>query len=109
MNYITLDYIKSFSRVDFSDDDELLTNLGTSAETAVMNICNTTYEKMLAKYGEIPGPIWQATLMLVETGYTHRCMPSAVNLSVVPYTFDFLVKPYVVLADETDESSSDEI
>ena len=53
---------------------------------------------MLAAYGgTMPAPLVQAALMLVDTSYQFRSPVSAQNMSVVPYTFDLLVKPYVKL------------
>ena len=55
-------------------------------------------DKMLAAYGgTMPAPLVQAALMLVDTSYQFRSPVSAQNMSVVPYTFDLLVKPYVKL------------
>lgn len=110
MKYMSLAYIYAHSRIDFNDDDTILTVYAESAEETVMNLCNTTYEDMLEEYGEIPKPIVHATLMLVEVAYTNRAPISQTNLSVVPYTFDLLIKPYMVLADtDTQYSSSDEL
>ena len=55
-------------------------------------------DKMLEAYGgTMPAPLVQAALMLVDTSYQFRSPVSAQNMSVVPYTFDLLVKPYVKL------------
>jgi hypothetical protein len=49
-------------------------------------------------------PLVQASLMLVELSYMQRSAVSMQQLYAVPYTFDLLVKPYMRLADEEEES-----
>ena len=97
MKWLTLEYIKAHSRIDFNIDDDLLELYGNSAEASVLNICNRSYENLIDEYGEVPAPLYQASLMLVEVSYTFRNPDSQVNLWAVPYTFDFLVKPYMKL------------
>jgi hypothetical protein len=50
-------------------------------------------------YGRIPAPLIHASLMLVDVSYQHRSPVSPQNMSIVPYTFDILVKPYMRLAN----------
>ena len=47
--------------------------------------------------GTMPAQLMQAALMLVDVSYNNRAPISNQNMSVVPYTFDILVKPYVKL------------
>ena len=48
-------------------------------------------------YGHVPAPIVHATLMLVDVSYQYRSPINPANISLVPYAFDLLVKPYVIL------------
>lgn len=103
MKYLTLDYIKAHSRIDGDMEDSVLELYGSAAEDTVMTYLNrgaTTDEaidSLLEKYGEIPTPVIQATLMLVDVSYQYRSPLSPSNISIVPYTFDLLVKPYMIL------------
>lgn len=99
MKWLTLEYIKKHSRIDFSEDDDLLELYGDAAEETVLNICNRSFEDIEATYGEVPTPLFQASLMLVEVSYTQRSPVSQANMYAVPYTFNMLVKPYMILAD----------
>lgn len=99
MKWLTLDYIKGHSRIDFNCEDDLLTLYGESAEATVLNVINRTYDEVLEKYGEIPAPLYHAALMLVEVADTQRAPISQVNMYAVPYTFDLIVKPYMKLSD----------
>ena len=100
MKWLSLDYIHAHSRVDFNCEDPLLELYGASAEEAVLNVTRRTYDELIEEYGEIPAPIYQASLMLVELSYTQRAPVTQANLYTVPYAFDFLVKPYMKLHDD---------
>lgn len=100
MKWLTLDYIHAHSRVDFDCEDSLLELYGKSAEEAVLNVTRRTYDELIEQYGEIPAPIYQACLMLVELSYTQRSPGALTNLHTDPYAFDFLVKPYMKLHDD---------
>lgn len=85
------------SRIDFNVSDAILEVYGNAAEDVVLNICNTSYDAMLAEYGDVPAPIMVSSLQLVELSYTQRSPVTQANLSIVPYSFDLLVKPYMKL------------
>ena len=68
MKYLTIDYIKQHSRIDFGDDDELLKLYAESAETATLNYIGRSLEEL-----------------------------KDMNGGTVPYTFDFLIRPYMKL------------
>ena len=105
MKFLTIDKIKQQLRLDCTCEAELLDAYGNSAEQTLaayigfMDENNVpSVDKMLEAYGgTMPAPLVQAALMLVDTSYQFRSPVSAQNMSVVPYTFDLLVKPYVKL------------
>ena len=105
MKFLTIDKIKQQLRLDCTCEAELLEAYGNSAEGTLaayigfMDENNLpSVDKMLEAYGgTMPAPLVQAALMLVDTSYQFRSPVSAQNMSVVPYTFDLLVKPYVKL------------
>jgi uncharacterized phage protein (predicted DNA packaging) len=97
MKYLTLDYIKQHSRIDFDCEDSVLELYGTAAEDTVMNLCRRKYEDFLAEYGQMPAAVIQATLLLVDNSYNHRSPVSPQSLSNVGYSFDILLKPYMRL------------
>jgi hypothetical protein len=63
----------------------------------VLNLCRRTIEDIYEEYGEVPEDFKQVTLMVVEHLYTHRGPTENVSASAVPYSIDFLVKPYMKL------------
>ena len=105
MKFLTIDKIKQQLRLDCTCEAELLEEYGNSAEQTLAGYIGfmdennlPSADKMLEAYGgTMPAPLVQAALMLVDTSYQFRSPVSAQNMSVVPYTFDLLVKPYVKL------------
>lgn len=97
MRFLSLEYIKQHSRIDYDCEDALLELYGDAAEETVLNYCNRTLEDLVSNYGEVPAAIMQAALMLVDVGYQYRSPINPTNIYVVPYTFDVLVKPYMIL------------
>ena len=97
MKWLTTDWIKAHSRIDFDCEDELLELYGEDAEEMVLNVCNRTMEDIIEQYGQVPKPLYVAALLLVETSYTQRASVSMQNLSDVPYAFDMKVKHYIKL------------
>ena len=105
MKWLTLEDIKAQLRIepDFTAEDTLLESYGESAETTLLNYLNRPYADILGSYGDVPLPLVQASLMLVDTSYQHRSPISVTNISLVPYTFDLLVKPYMRLTSAESE------
>ncbi len=100
MKWLTIDYIKQHSRIDYDNEDGWLEMAGDAAEETILNICNRTYEDLIEVYGQIPAPLYFATLMLVDAGYTNgRSLVSSQQLYTVP-GFDMMVKPYVRLTNK---------
>lgn len=100
MKYLTFEQIKQHLRLD--DDQakmeyDLLHDCGTAAEDVVLNICNRTLEDIIEQYGQVPAPIRRASLILVDNQYKERSSMSPQNMSVVPYTLDLMLKPYMRL------------
>lgn len=103
MVYLSIELIKQHLRLDLDCEDELLEMYGDSAEETVAAFLNRgkdateMVESLKAQYGKIPAPIYHATLMLVDNSYQYRSPISPTNVSLVPYTFDVMVKPYMLL------------
>jgi uncharacterized phage protein (predicted DNA packaging) len=111
MKWLEIDYIKQHSRIDYDCEDALLELYAESAEEMVLNTLGRTYEDLLENFGidqpdgskHVPAAIVQASLMLVDSSYTNRSPISPTNMYQVPYTYDFLVKPYMKLTTNKDE------
>lgn len=99
MRWLNIDMIRQQLRIDGHCEDVLLEMYGESAEETLLNYINRTYAEVMYKWKKMPVPLVHASLMLVDNWYQYRSPVSQVNMSVVPYAFDVLVKPYVRLAD----------
>ena len=105
MKFLTIDKIKQQLRLDCTCEAELLEDYGNSAEETLAGYLgymdeknHPSVDKMLEDFdGKMPYSLMQAAKMLVDVGYQYRSPVSMQTLSVVPYTFDILVKPYVKL------------
>ena len=104
MKFLTLEQIKAQCRIeeDFTLEDSKLTLYGDSAEQVVFNYCRRQYEDFISEYGAIPQDVVHAALLLVTASYEHNAAVSMQNLSMVPYGFDMLIKPYMRLTSATD-------
>lgn len=101
MKWLTLEMIKAQLRIEpgFTAEDTLLESYGESAEETLLNYLNRQYQDIIERYGKVPLPLVQASLMLVDVSYQHRSPVSVTNISLVPYGFDTLIKPYMRLTD----------
>ena len=103
MNYLTIEYIKEHSRLDYDCEDALLELYANSAEMSIAQLLNRgkTVAECVAsleeEFGEVPAPIIHAALMLVDNSYEHRSPTSPQQMYYVPYGFDIMVKPYMKL------------
>lgn len=102
MKYLTIDYIKQHSRIDFDCEDDLLEMYGDAAEDAIAQVLNRgkDAEAMVADltevYGRVPAPIYVVTFMLVDSIYQNRGKDLAQEVRSNP-TFALLLKPYMKL------------
>ena len=99
MKWLTLERIKQQLRIepDFHDEDDILELYGESAEDAILEVLNRSYEDMYEVYGRIPAPIVHASLMLVAQSYKDREKDLVQQVYANP-TFSLLLKPYMRLA-----------
>ena len=100
MKWLTLEWIKKHSRIDFDCEDELLELYGEDAEQTILNLIRRSFDDLIETYGEVPKPLYVAALMMVEVSYTQRAPITQTNLYTVPYAFDTKVKPYMKLTND---------
>ena len=111
MKYLTFAQIKQHLRLDDEQaelEQGLLETYGEAAETTVMNLIYRDYTSIMSTYGEVPKPLVVAALMLVDVNYQHRSPVGQQNMSIVPYSFDILIKPYMRLTTDANESNNNQ-
>ena len=106
MKWLTLEWIKKHSRIDFDCENDLLELYGESAEDTVLNVIARSYTEVVEHYGEVPKPLFVAALMLVEVSYTQRAPITQQNMYTVPYAFDMMVKPYMKLLSNNNDNNT---
>lgn len=97
---MTLEQIRKHLRIDddMTLEDDLLELYGESAEDAVLALLCRSYVNVLLTFGKIPKQVVQASLLLVDLSFKERSAVSSVHLSMVPYGFDLLIKPFMRLS-----------
>mgnify|MGYP003558710570 CR=1 FL=1 len=112
MKYLTFEQIKQQLRLD-DEQAELehtrLEGMAMAAEEAVLAIIRRSLIDVILTYNGIPQRLIQITLLLVDEWYQHRSPVVQGQLSLVPYAFDFMLKPMMRLSGDAplpdDESS----
>ena len=97
MKFLTLELIKKHLRIDGVIEDDLLDLYGEAAEETLFKTIGVTYEQFIDEVGEMPKSLVNAALILVDVRYQYRGPGDKMPLSIIPYGFDILVKPYVKL------------
>ena len=94
--YVTVEDIKRHINVEFDEDDTLIESYIQAAEQAIENALNVP----LATYvtdGKLAYPLVHAIRLQTAKLYEYREGTVHANASEVPFTFGFLITPYVVL------------
>ena len=101
MKWLTLERIKQQLRIEphFHAEDDLLEEYGETAEDAILEVLNRSYEDLYEVYGRIPAPVSQASRMLVASLYKDR-EKDLVQEAHDNKTFAFLLKPYMRLTSK---------
>lgn len=100
LKWLTLPKIKAQLRIEpeFHDEDEWLEDAGETAEDAILDVLNRSYEDLFKVYGRVPAPVRHSSLMLVTSLYKDREKELSQEVHNNP-TFSLLLKPYMRLAD----------
>ena len=98
MKWLTLERIKQQLRIeqDSHEEDEWLEDAGETAEDAILEVLNRSYEDLYEVYGRVPSPVRQTSLMLVASLYKDR-EKDLVQEAHTNTTFALLLKPYMKL------------
>ena len=108
MKWLTTDWIKAHSRIDFDCEDSLLELYGNAAENGILRLLNRSWEDVRENLSDedINGSLMIAGLMLTEHLYTHRGPIENVQPYQIPYNIDFYVKPFMRLASNDYEQNN---
>ena len=107
MKWLTFELIKAQLRLDDEQAElerALLELYGEAAEETILAMTNRTEASLRTLGGgNIPRRAVQASLLLVDLSYKERSPASPQNMSIVPYSFDLLLKPLIRLTADDDD------
>ena len=101
LKWLNLDAIHQHSRLDFNCEDAELLQMGMAAEQAILDLTRRTYANFIDTYGRIPDPIFNASLLLVQSLYKNRDAEDQRDSKEIAFGFSFMVKNYMYLAGGT--------
>ena len=101
LKWLNIDAIHQHCRIDFNCEDAELEQYGIAAEQAILDLTRRTFENFIDTYGRIPDPIFNASLLLVQSLYKNRDAEEQRDSKEIAVGFSFMVKKYMYLAGGT--------
>ena len=101
LKWLSIDAIHQHCRIDFNCEDAELEQYGIAAEQAILDLTRRTFENFIDTYGRIPDPIFNASLLLVQSLYKNRDAEDQRDSKEIAFGFSFMVKNYMYLAGGT--------
>ena len=101
LKWLSIDAIHEHCRIDFNCEDAELEQYGIAAEQAILDLTRRTFENFIDTYGRIPDPIFNASLLLVQSLYKNRDAEEQRDSKEIAFGFSFMVKNYMYLAGGT--------
>ena len=101
LKWLNLDAIHQHCRIDFNCEDAELEQMAMTAEQAILDLTRRTFEDFIDTYGRIPDPIFNASLLLVQSLYNNRDAEEQRDSKEIAFGFSFMVKNYMVLTGGT--------
>ena len=101
LKWLSIDAIHAHCRIDFACEDAELEQMGIAAEQAILDLTRRTFDNFIDTYGRIPDPIFNATLLLVQSLYKNRDAEEQRDSKEIAFGFSFMVKNYMVLTGGT--------
>lgn len=101
LKWLNIDAIHQHCRIDFNCEDAELEQYGIAAEQAILDLTRRTFENFIDTYGRIPDPIFNVSLLLVQSLYKNRDAEEQRDSKEIAFGFSFMVKNYMYLAGGT--------
>ena len=99
LRWLSVQAIHDHCHIDFNCEDAELEQMGIAAEQAILDLTRRTYENFIDTYGRVPDPIFNASLLLVQSLYKNRDAEEQRDSKEIAFGFSFMVKNYMVLTD----------
>lgn len=100
---LNLDLVKEYLRVDFTEDDTLITSMLYAAKSFIQNYLNRKFTDWTDVGTEIPSEFTIAALAIISHWYENRQVAADRNLTKneLPYVFAGLLDMHRYWVDET--------
>lgn len=97
LKWLTLDAIHQHCRIDFNCEDAELLQMGMAAEQSILDLTRRTFANILDTYGRIPDPLFNASLLMVQSLYKNRDAEEQRDSKQIAFGLEYMVKNYMCL------------
>ena len=103
MKWLTIDYVKRHSRIDYDCEDALLELYASDAENTILRLIRRTLANVKdMNNGKVPPELYHAALLLTDTSYEHRSPQTQANLNSVDWSFNVIIADFIRYTRESD-------
>jgi hypothetical protein len=97
LKWLTLDAIHQHCRIDFNCEDAELLQMAMAAEQSILDLTRRTYANIIDTYGRIPDPLFNASLLMVQSLYKNRDAEEQRDSKQIAFGLEYMVKNYMCL------------
>ena len=97
LKWLTLDAIHQHCRIDFNCEDAELLQMGMAAEQSILDLTRRTFANIIDTYGRIPDPLFNASLLMVQSLYKNRDAEEQRDSKQIAFGLEGMVKNYMCL------------
>jgi len=97
LKWLTLDAIHQHCRIDFNCEDGELLQMGMAAEQSILDLTRRTFANIIDTYGRIPDPLFNASLLMVQSLYKNRDAEEQRDSKQIAFGLEYMVKNYMCL------------
>ena len=97
LKWLTLDAIHQHCRIDFNCEDAELLQMGMAAEQSILDLTRRTFANIIDTYGRIPDPLFNASLLMVQSLYKNRDAEEQRDSKQIAFGLEYMVKNYMCL------------
>ena len=97
LKWLTLDAIHQHCRIDFNCEDAELLQMGMTAEQFILDLTRRTFANIIDTYGRIPDPLFNASLLMVQSLYKNRDAEEQRDSKQIAFGLEGMVKNYMCL------------
>ena len=97
LKWLTIDAIHQHCRIDFNCEDAELLQMGMAAEQSILDLTRRTFANIIDTYGRIPDPLFNASLLMVQSLYKNRDAEEQRDSKQIAFGLEYMVKNYMCL------------